>query len=191
MRTAPNRTVASSPGPDHPNQTSDWRATVNGTRIEKPYPMDSKAVARFSAKVQHSNNGCWEWTSWRNRNGYGAFFYGKQVSAHRTSYQHYVGQIPKGFDIDHLCHNRACVNPSHLEAITHHENLLRSRNTMPGRNSRKTHCTSGHLLRDYEAGKLRNCLQCKGSKEDCAICGKQLASTSIRRHLLAKHGEAK
>src|SRR6516225_3492381 len=75
--------------------------------------------------------GCWEWKGGRSGNGYGMFYLGyvnrktAQVLAHRFQYERLVGPIPPNMTIDHLCRNRACVNPSHMEVVTNRENILR------------------------------------------------------------------
>ena len=69
---------------------------------------------------------CWIWTGSLNDKGYGVFWVGsKHMKAHRFSFELLVGQIPNGTEPDHLCHNRACVRPSHLEPVTHRENCVR------------------------------------------------------------------
>jgi HNH endonuclease len=116
--------------------------------------VDGETLARFEARVVRSRqpNGCWLWTGGRYGAGYGALWSGGvQHAVHRLSYEHYVGPIPAGFQIDHVrsrgCASRLCVNPAHLEAVTQKENILRS-DCPSATNARKTHCKRGHSLAD-------------------------------------------
>jgi len=86
---------------------------------------------KFWSRVDLSRD-CWEWSASRNAQGYGQFaMNGKTRSAYRVSYEWLVGGIPDGLEIDHLCRNPSCVNPSHLEAVTHTENVRRGVWTLP------------------------------------------------------------
>lgn len=98
---------------------------------------------------------CWEWTGTRNNRGYGTFslyFSGrkpspyKSILAHRFSYESFIGPIPDGLQIDHLCRVRHCVNPNHLEPVTARENTFRSAKSASVINDAKTHCPQGHPL---------------------------------------------
>lgn len=97
------------------------------------------SVARFIAKV-HFTDECWEWTGACNQFEYGNFTPGdkKVVKAHRYAWETFVGPIPEGLVIDHLCKNHRCVNPDHLEPVTQMENIRR------GIRVQRQHCVNGH-----------------------------------------------
>jgi len=130
---------------------------------------------RFWEKVRIAANGCWEWTA-RLHHGYGFFkeSTGRLVYSHRWAYVDAFGPIPEGLEVDHLCRNTSCVRPSHLEAVTHRENLLRGHGFV-ARKARQTHCIHGHEFSERNtyltpAG-LRTCRECnrqnkrKGGRE--------------------------
>lgn len=104
-------------------------------------------VERFWAKVEITDT-CWLWQG-VFRGPYGAIQVGgkgsRMESAHRLAYEFLVGPIPDGLTIDHLCRNRSCVNPAHLEPVTSRENTLRGISPW-ALNARKTHCRHGHPL---------------------------------------------
>jgi len=108
----------------------------------RPVPQ----IDRFLPKVFVDwNTNCWEWRASLNNKGYGVLgVRGSKVGlAHRFAYEHYIGPIPVGFDLDHLCKNTRCVNPHHLEPVTHRINLLRGKG-FSAVNAAKTHCPHGH-----------------------------------------------
>ncbi len=119
---------------------------------------------RLLEKVVAGPGGCWIFTGNLNNMGYGRFRTSGDSTtscgfAHRASYELFVGPIPAGASVDHTCHNRdgsctsggpclhrRCINPAHLEPVSHATNILRSRITVASRNANKTHCVNGHEL---------------------------------------------
>lgn len=115
---------------------------------------------RFWSKVDKSGD-CWVWTSSLDQHGYGTFYLDRASRmAHRLSYEDAVGPIPKGLVLDHLCRNRACVNPTHLEVVTHRTNILRGVGTSAV-NARKALCAKGHPLDVHRSNPdWRQCKTC-------------------------------
>jgi len=93
----------------------------------------------FHVRFRFRSNGCWEWIS-KNKFGYGSSvrIAGIKIPPHVVSYRHFLGPYPIGFDLDHLCRNRSCINPEHLEPVTRAVN--NSRRVF----IKKTHCKHGH-----------------------------------------------
>lgn len=119
--------------------------------------MDESTFRRFQGKIdQHGPvpehqprlGPCWVWLGKPSAHGYGYFWYdGKKRLAHRFSYKHLVGPIPDGLVIDHLCRNKMCVNPRHLEPVTDRVNILRGE-APAARNVLKNQCNQGHPFDD-------------------------------------------
>ena len=135
--------------------------------------MDStRSDERFDAKwIPEPNTGCWLWVGTTSPNGYGRFWSkGRLAYAHRHAYERWVGPIPDGLQLDHLCRVRCCVNPGHLEAVTCRENLLRGE-TFQAANAAKTHCIRGHEFTPENThvrkGGGRDCRTCRAAA-DCA-----------------------
>lgn len=90
--------------------------------------------------------GCWDWEGHIDKFGYGKITWQYTgYLAHRLIYTHLVGPIPEGLEIDHLCRNRSCVNPDHLEPVEHVENVRRAA-AIPNNRPLKTHCKHGHAF---------------------------------------------
>lgn len=124
--------------------------------------MTDRVAARFWAKVSGADvDSCWEWTAASNVHGYGAFWDGERVvRAHRWSYEALRSNIPEGLVLDHLCRNRACVNPWHLEPVTDQVNAER------GAWGIRERCPSGHAYDDTNTGRRktrrgRECITCR------------------------------
>lgn len=121
-------------------------------------------VERFWQKVDRSGD-CWLWTAGRTPEGYGKFWLGgKTVLAHRVAYTLEHGPIPDRLHLDHLCRVRHCVNPAHMEPVTHRENVLRGEG-VAAKAARMTHCKHGHEftpdnIRQSTNG-VRRCKTCK------------------------------
>lgn len=132
------------------------RVWVRGRWYEEASPH------RMWSRVEHSGD-CWLWTG-ATANGYGRIrIGGRSVSTHRAAYELLIGPIPDGLQIDHLCRNKLCCNPAHLEPVTVRENLLRG-DTFNARNAAKTVCHLGHPLSGdnlYIAVGRRHCRTCR------------------------------
>lgn len=119
---------------------------------------------RFWAKVEKTGS-CWLWLGAKVGNGYGQINLDghRRVYAHRLSWELAHGAIQEGLDIDHLCRNRGCVNPAHMEVVTNRTNVLRGTGPTAA-NARKTECKRGHPLSG------ENLFRYKDGRRDCRTC---------------------
>ncbi|MFI7073549.1 HNH endonuclease [Micromonospora sediminicola] len=157
-----------------------------GARMGKVIPITD----RFMGKVKQADGGCWLWTKQVTKSGYARFSaYGKSVSAHRFAYEHFVGPIPAGMTIEHICHtadptcrggtgclHRRCVRPQHLVPLSGPENVSRA---YP---ARKTHCVQGH---EFTAVNTHIRVEGGYEKRTCRTCRyqrKNSARSAARAH---------
>lgn len=133
--------------------------------------MRMPVLDRFMSHVEKHESGCWLWTGFKSKRGYGQFttcFNGieKIWLAHRFSLFVHGTELNKNLQVDHLCKKTSCVNPDHLEQVTSQENIKRS-NGLQAINARKTHCIRGHEFNKentyiYPRGKTKS--------RDCKTC---------------------
>lgn len=127
-----------------------------------------RAMSRF---IPEPNSGCWLWDAAVDNRGYGRISVnGKWRHAHRYLYENIVGSVPSGLELDHKCMVHCCVNPEHLEPVTHQENIRRAgaAGAMGVREKRKTHCPRGHeysVENTYRTPRVgyRQCRTCRTS----------------------------
>ena len=138
-----------------------------------------KLLERFWQKVAHEpNTGCYLWYGGADRFGYGRAWDGKKVVlAHRLAYELTRGPIQDGLELDHLCRIPACVNPDHLEAVTHRVNMTRSPAVWL---RRQRVCSRGHTLTDHTK------VYWEGTRRRCKACAKDKARK--RYNTITKRG---
>jgi len=140
---------------------------------------------RFDRKVEPvTESGCWIWTASVNHDGYGQFRRGngKTCGAHKFSYEKHRGPIPPGMELDHLCRVRPCVNPYHLEPVSHKKNCLRGVGPTAV-NAVKTACINGHLFTPDNTKP-----NSYPGTRDCRICIRRRNSEYKKRLRAISHG---
>lgn len=137
-------------------------------------------LERFFTYVNKTES-CWLWTGGKNYKGYGVFTVnGKNLGAHRFSYEAHNGPLAEGMMPDHLCRVRACVRPDHLEAVTNLENTLRGENFIAV-HAAKTHCSNGHL---FDEANTRIDIRNGRSRRVCRACQKIRLAEWAERHVV-------
>jgi hypothetical protein len=112
-------------------------------------------IKKIWAKLQVSGF-CWHYGDYKHKNHATVYFAGRRIGVHKVVYEYLVGLVPEGYKLDHVCRNKRCVNPDHLEPVTHSENIKRAwkYSTKQGfegagkRSKVSTHCRKGHNLSD-------------------------------------------
>ncbi len=141
------------------NQINKILRLSESLKSEKEPPYFAVPIVRFAKKIEvDALSGCWQWVGALNGGGYGGF---DGTTSHRFIYEYLFGEIPDGLDLDHLCRNRKCCSPFHLEAVTRLENIRRA-------SAIKTHCPrrhpySGENLHITKQG-WRVCLKCRRNR---------------------------
>lgn len=128
-------------------------------------------------RIERDENGCWLWTPCKLNDGYGYArdAEGRDTKAHRLSYEIFVGPVPDGLHLDHLCRVRHCVNPEHLEPVTNRENILRGVG-ITAQCAQKTHCKRGHEFTPENT-------ILKGTWRECQTCRRDVSRDRIREGL--------
>lgn len=138
-----------------------------------------KKIIEFTKNIEQKfkaiedDNGCWNYDGYKSKGGYGVYWNGRTGNlVHRISYENFIGPIPNGLVIDHLCRNRACINPKHLEPVSQSINCVRG-DSASTRNRAKTHCQFGHEFNTINS-------RIKSKSRDCRICAKFRARAKRR-----------
>ena len=134
--------------------------------------MSKPMLDRLADKMR-VGDGCWEWTGGKTPQGYGMV---ARRQAHRVVYELLAGPIPDGLVIDHLCRNRGCVRPDHLEPVTNRENLMRGEG-ITAAFAAQTHCKRGHPFNDA------NTYRRPDGGRQCRACNAQAQIDSKARRL--------
>ncbi|MCA9326766.1 HNH endonuclease [Candidatus Saccharibacteria bacterium] len=132
--------------------------------IEVPDHWTDKDVKRFRSKIKITEQGCYQWTGARSKNGKGYAFFsidGKVRILHRYLYQHMVEKLNDSKQLDHLCRNMGCVNTDHLEPVTLHENVVIRGTGITAENYKKTTCPQGHPYSGINSHGRRICRKCQ------------------------------
>lgn len=146
-----------------------------GQPVAQRWP-ERTVLERLLDKLERRDDGCVVFTGYRDPAGYGRINVGGEAKhAHRLAYELFVGPIPEGLTIDHLCRNRACVNTLHLEIVTLAENKARGE-SMPAQYARRDRCSRGHLYTSENTRVTR-----QGYRQ-CRNCARERARERYATH---------
>ena len=160
----------------------DW---TNNDEFNASAEKMHEAITSLRAALDWKSTPCHDWKGRITPQGYGELSANKQngggnLRAHRVVWEALNGSIPEGMVLDHLCRNRSCVNPMHLESVTVKENNLRGEG-VGAKNMKKTQCKSGHPFDESNTGWLGN------GKRYCRECGKIATNKCRAKNLESKH----
>ena len=152
------KTTARKAGTSFERLVADYLRDTVDDRIERE---------RLANRIIEGTNGCWEWSGAHLASGYGSLrWHGRSTVVHRVIFG-LANEIPEGFQLDHLCRNRGCCNPDHIEAVNQRTNLLRGVG-FSAINAAKKSCPSGHA---YTPENIYSRPSAPGTRE-CRICRK-------------------
>ena len=147
-------------------------AIAKRNKLGQMMPID--LAERFVEKVEEpfdGHNDCCIWKGSKTGSGYGQIWVGgRHVTAHRIAHELFIGPIPEGHAVDHLCRNRLCVRPDHLEPLPHYDNWSQFQWS-------KTHCLAGHPYDEENTYRYRG-------ERQCRICRRE----AVRRYQQRKRG---
>lgn len=128
--------------------------------------LSNEDLARLLSKIIIKND-CWEWQGGKTTKGYGVFWVSPStLLAHRVSFSHFIRQPSNNFVLDHLCRNKSCINPFHLNEVSFYQNLTENSDSLAAINKIKTHCKNGHEF-THSNTKIK-----KNGDRECKACKK-------------------